>query len=72
MAVFEGEWVCVDKDRVLVRRSSRKVEDICFFKEEFPVGVGKNSVETLHNKACVSFVCLGKAGSIVTEVNEVT
>nr|POE80320.1 hypothetical protein CFP56_14084 [Quercus suber] len=59
LAIIEGEWVCVDKDWVVVRRSSRKVEDICFFKEEFPMGVGKNFAKTLHNKACVSFVCVG-------------
>ena len=56
----------------MVKRSSRKVEDICFFKKEFLVRVGKNSIETLHNKACVSFVCPSKAGSIVVEVNEVS
>ena len=72
LAVIKGEWVCVDKDRVVVKRSSRKVEDICFFKKEFPVRVGKNSIETLHNKAYVSFVCPSKAGSIVAEVNEVS
>lgn len=66
LTIVEGERVCVYKDRVVVRRGSRKVEDVCFFTEEFPEEVGKNSIESLHNKACVSFVCPGKAGSIIS------
>lgn len=50
LTIVEGERVCAYKDWVVVGRGSREVEDVCFFTEEFPVRVGKNSIKSLHNK----------------------